>query len=168
MVVYALCSVLAAAVMMTQALVPAVSSGVVHRARTTKPVVTAGDSEELDYSFIELKARLHAPDDKELVPQQSKAEVAPAPKPLAVDDKTQIHGKIKLNGQNFKTDCDCKEVGVSGKDMRFSNDDPCVTPPSKFRVRQEAFNRKMGLSASQLKALLGRPQDAVYVKIDDS
>jgi hypothetical protein len=36
-----------------------------------------------------------------------------------------------------------------------------------MRIRQEAFNRKMGLSAEQLRSVLGRPQEATYVKVDD-
>jgi hypothetical protein len=40
-------------------------------------------------------------------------------------------------------------------------------PPSKMRIRQESFNRRMGMSAEQLRRVLGRPQEATYVKVDD-
>lgn len=135
------------------------------------------EAEAEDVAFVQVHTRVHTHESAaaaldaaagaEAEADDNKPQAAPRAKPMVVDDSTQIHGKIKLNGQHFKTDCDCKEVSDDSKAMRFSEDDPCVTPPSKFRVRQEAFNRKMGLSIPQVHALLGKPRDAVLVRVDD-
>jgi hypothetical protein len=39
-------------------------------------------------------------------------------------------------------------------------------PPSKIRVRQESFNRQLGLSVETLHTLLGKPHDATYIDVD--
>jgi len=144
----------------------------VQETEPTAPAVAETDATDADAEDSEFVALIET--------SMRGSALNPAPTPTAAGgssgsgETTKIDGKIKLNGQFYKTQCSCKDVAGDGSQSsaRFAekNDGQpkCMQPPSKIRVRQEAFNRKLGLSVEVLHALLGRPQDVTYAKVDDT
>lgn len=73
----------------------------------------------------------------------------------------KIDGKIKLNGIQYRTICQCEENDAAAAKAISE----CFAP-TRLRIRQEPFNRKLGLSKQQLVTVIGTPQEKVNDIID--
>lgn len=66
----------------------------------------------------------------------------------------RIQGKIRLNGESYRTNCDCEDPDASSQ----------CHAPVRLRVHQEDFNSNLGLDKDDIHALLGKPQSMVMMR----